>query len=234
MDEKISILIPTYNREKYIAEALKSAQKQTYSNIQILVYDDGSSDSTVPIVKKFCSEDSRIRLFEGKENKGVPYARNRLLELCDTKYACWLDSDDILNIHRVAIQYEFIKERESIVFCAASRFSDSLDKKVWTSYPSSKVLKPCEVQISAMFPVEKAVRYDEGKVTGGEDVSWNIQMMKILPALSVTKILYYIRVHADRISCWRRKVKVLPEHLKRGRSYEQILNTYKKGTKLCG
>lgn len=228
MNEKISILIPAFNRERYIAEAITSAQNQTYENIKIFVFDDGSKDSTVSIVKRFSTKDSRICLIEGKENRGVGYARNCLLEVCDTEYACWLDSDDVLNIYRVEIQYENIKDTNHIVFCRASRFRNNLEKRIWKTHPSKLSLKACDAQIASMFLVEKASKYSEKKITGGEDTCWNHMMAKEFSVLRIPEVLYYIRVHSERISSWSRKLRRIPVDDRKGKSYRQLINLYNK------
>lgn len=88
-----SICIPTYNRSRYLKEAIKSALSQTYPYFEIVIYDDGSTDSTEEVVGSF--KDKRIRYFKEGENKGRPYARNRCIELSTGDWIVWLDDDDI-------------------------------------------------------------------------------------------------------------------------------------------
>ena len=92
-DELISVIIPAYNAEKFIARALDSLIIQTCSNWQAIVINDGSSDATEEICKDYCSKDERIKLFT-KENGGVSRARNTGLEKAEGKYICFLDADD--------------------------------------------------------------------------------------------------------------------------------------------
>lgn len=92
----VSIIIPTYNREKYIGEAIDSVLAQTYSNWELIIVDDGSNDKTRDIIKKYQSKDSRIRLFYHRKNKGVSAARNKGILTAEGKYINFLDSDDML------------------------------------------------------------------------------------------------------------------------------------------
>lgn len=101
MEDKVTVLIPVYNRERYIKACIESILAQTYGNIQVIVYDDGSTDNTIRIVKDF----DEVKLIEGGVNRGVSYARNRLLEACTTRYAAWQDSDDIAAPKRIESQY---------------------------------------------------------------------------------------------------------------------------------
>lgn len=94
-DELISVIIPAYNAEKFIARALDSLINQTCSKWQAIVINDGSSDATEEICRDYCSKDERIKLFT-KENGGVSRARNTGLEKAEGKYICFLDADDFL------------------------------------------------------------------------------------------------------------------------------------------
>lgn len=93
---KVSIIIPTYNREQYIVEALESALAQTYPNLEIIVVDDGSKDGTRSAIEPFLSDQSgrRVACFY-QENKGVSAARNLGIQKAKGDYLLFLDSDDI-------------------------------------------------------------------------------------------------------------------------------------------
>lgn len=88
----VSIIIPTFNSEKYIAQAIESILHQTYSNFEIILVDDGSKDSTLNIAQSF--NDHRIKIITNKENRGVSYSRNRGIEAARGKWIGLLDSDD--------------------------------------------------------------------------------------------------------------------------------------------
>jgi glycosyltransferase involved in cell wall biosynthesis len=92
----VSVVIPAFNRERYIAETLSSVQAQSVASWEVVVFDDGSSDGTVDVVGEFAARDARIRLASGT-NGGVSRARNRGLALTDrrSKFVVFLDSDDI-------------------------------------------------------------------------------------------------------------------------------------------
>ena len=106
MNEIISVLIPTFNREKYIKECIESILQQTYQNFKIIIYDDGSRDNTVAKIREI--KDPRIIIYGDKVNRGVSYARNKLLEFCDTEIACWQDSDDLSHCLRLELQRKLL------------------------------------------------------------------------------------------------------------------------------
>jgi len=94
MKSLVSVIIPAYNAEKFIEEAIKSAQNQTYKNIEIIVVDDGSTDGTAEIVKKLAKKDKRIR-YHHQKNKGVSIARNTAINYSKGQFIALLDQDDI-------------------------------------------------------------------------------------------------------------------------------------------
>jgi len=89
----VTVVIPTYNRAKFIKRGIKSVLKQTIRNWKLLIVDDGSKDKTKKVVEPFL-KDPRIRYVRLKKNRGVCYALNYALKLVDTKYFSQLDADD--------------------------------------------------------------------------------------------------------------------------------------------
>lgn len=90
----VSVLIPAYNASRFIGSALASVQNQTYTNVEILVVDDGSDDETADIVADIAAQDSRVQLLR-QPNRGVAVARNRALAEAQGKYIAPLDADDV-------------------------------------------------------------------------------------------------------------------------------------------
>lgn len=91
---KVSIIIPVYNLERYIAESIRSCVDQTYRNIEVIVVNDGSTDGSESEIKPFL-KDTRIKLFN-QSNAGVSAARNRGIEMATGDYLTFLDGDDTL------------------------------------------------------------------------------------------------------------------------------------------
>lgn len=92
----VSVIIPVYNREKYIEECINSVFEQSYQNFEIVLVDDGSTDNTLSICKALAEKDARIKIFEG-EHKGVSAARNIALDNAEGEYVFFLDSDDTVH-----------------------------------------------------------------------------------------------------------------------------------------
>lgn len=92
-EKKVSIIIPVYNVEKYICKCLDSVVNQTYRNLEIIINNDGSTDSSMEICKTYAQSDERIKLYS-QENKGLSAARNAVLPKITGDYFFFLDSDD--------------------------------------------------------------------------------------------------------------------------------------------
>jgi len=104
MSTLVSVLIPCYNAERWIAQAIESALGQTWPNKEIVVVDDGSTDGSLDVIRRF---HQRIR-YESGPNRGGGAARNRLIELSRGDWLQYLDADDYLLPHKIARQMEFL------------------------------------------------------------------------------------------------------------------------------
>lgn len=98
---KVSVVVPAYNVSKYIKEALVSLKKQTFTDFEALVVDDGSTDDTGAIVEKFCRQDSRFKLLQ-KPNGGLSSARNYGIRHAKGEYIALLDGDDVYHQDKLA------------------------------------------------------------------------------------------------------------------------------------
>lgn len=107
MNKKVSILIPLYNAEQYIAETIDSIIKQTYENIEIIIVDDGSTDNSFEIAQTYASE--KVRIVQQK-NKGGCAARNKALEVCTGEYIVFFDADDIMYKDKIKNQMELVEK----------------------------------------------------------------------------------------------------------------------------
>lgn len=109
---KFSILVPVYNGEKTIARAVDSALKQTCSDFELLICDDGSTDGTWEILERYAGQDSRIRLFKQERNKGGICTRNTLIRNFVGEYCVWLDADDELMPEALETGNRILAEKE--------------------------------------------------------------------------------------------------------------------------
>jgi glycosyltransferase involved in cell wall biosynthesis len=118
-------LLPCYNAEKYLKEAIDSLLEQTYSDLEIIAINDGSTDKTATMLAEFQSLDSRIVFVNNEKNLGLIDTLNKGLQLCTGKYIARMDADDISDKHRISKQVLFLENNPDIDFvsCAYTRFT---------------------------------------------------------------------------------------------------------------
>ena len=104
----VSIITPTYNSERFIAETILSVQAQTYQDWEMIIVDDCSTDKTAEIVASFQEKDSRIKYFYNSTNKGSALSRNLALQNAKGKWIAFLDSDDLWLPEKLEKQIEFM------------------------------------------------------------------------------------------------------------------------------
>jgi glycosyltransferase involved in cell wall biosynthesis len=144
MKALVSILIPAYNAEKWIADTIKSALAQTWSNREIIIVDDGSRDGTLSIAKHFAS--SRVCVVS-QENQGASAARNKAMTLCQGDYIQWLDADDLLCPNKIARQMqtaEKVGNKRALLSCGWGYFMHRPFKAKFTSSSLWCDLSPVE------------------------------------------------------------------------------------------
>ncbi len=106
----LSIIIPTYNAEKFISQAIQSILDQTYNNFELIIINDGSTDKTKIIIESF--NDKRIRYFENEKNSGIVFSRNKGLKLAQGEYIGMLDADDIAYPEKFEEQINFLEQNK--------------------------------------------------------------------------------------------------------------------------
>lgn len=109
-----SVLMPVFNSEQFVADAIKSILKQSFKDFEFLILDDASTDKSFEIIKDFENKDPRIKVFQNEKNLGVVESRNKLINLSKGRYIAWIDSDDIALENRFEKQIKFLEEHSEI------------------------------------------------------------------------------------------------------------------------
>ena len=107
--ELISIIVPVYNIEKYVAKCLETIRNQTYTNIEVIVVDDGSTDNSGVICDTIASLDNRINVFHRK-NEGLSTARNFGIDKANGKYVVFIDGDDQVDSLLIKHLYSLVND----------------------------------------------------------------------------------------------------------------------------
>ncbi len=138
--EKVSIVMPVYNGEKYLKEAIVSIQNQTFKNWELIIVDDFSTDNSLEFAQQYAERDPRIKTLENKE-KGLPSALNLGLDSCTGELIARADSDDINEPDRLKKQLEFLmKQPEIDIVGSANRLFGTNTKKRIIHHPRSSVV----------------------------------------------------------------------------------------------
>lgn len=130
----VSVIMPAYNAGCFIADAIRSVMAQTFTDWELLVLDDGSSDDTLAIARSLAQTDCRIRVLPNKHNMGVAKTRNRGFDLCRGEYVALLDSDDIWYPQKLEKQLALMRETGADLCYCAYAIVDAAGKKVRGDY----------------------------------------------------------------------------------------------------
>lgn len=138
----ISVVMSVYNGELYLDEAIQSILTQTYSKFEFIIIDDGSTDNSLEIIKKYKKEDSRIVLIS-RENRGLIYSLNEGISLAKGKYIARMDADDISTHNRFKEQCTFMEEHKEVGVCGSfvELFYENNNTKYWTFPTKNDELK---------------------------------------------------------------------------------------------
>ena len=116
MEPEVSIIIPTYNRADFLKEALESLANQTFKNFEVLVVDDGSTDSTRDIIKSYAPKINLSSIYL-EENRGVSHARNLGIQKGVAPWIAFLDSDDLWLPQKLEMQLQYLKDHPELEIC---------------------------------------------------------------------------------------------------------------------
>ena len=117
MDEIITIIVPVYNVEKYLERCTQSLVNQTYQNIEIILVDDCSTDSSPEICDRLAQTDNRIKVIHKEKNEGLGFARNTGIENASGDYILFIDSDDYFDLNTCEITKAKLEESGADICC---------------------------------------------------------------------------------------------------------------------
>lgn len=122
-EELVSIVVPVYNSEKFIKETINTVKEQTYTNWELLLVNDCSTDNSKNIIQEY-KEDERIKLIDLKENSGAAVARNEGIKQAEGKYVAFLDADDFWLPNKLEKQIKFMQDNQFSFTYTGYEFTD--------------------------------------------------------------------------------------------------------------
>lgn len=204
----VSVLMPAFNAEKYIARAIESILQQSFSNFELIVLNDGSTDRTSQIIDQF--KDQRIRKIDLPINQGLVKARNLLVSNARGKYIAFLDSDDVAFPNRLAAQVKFLDQNNADICGGAydafyearkktkaskERYSDSDIRALIT------ICSPlCNPAVMARADIFKKHPYQEGKDYAEDYTLWVELALEGYRFANLKEKLITYRIHERQTS----------------------------------
>jgi len=212
---KITVLMPVYNAEKYVGEAIASVLKQSFRDFELLIINDGSTDRTPNIIASF--EDPRVVLVQ-QENRGIAAALNAGLALSRAAYIARFDADDICYPDRLRIQYDFMTAwPEYQILGSAADYMDANGHYIFTQHPAAHLneeiqalqYRVCPFIHSSVFYKKELILskggYNEHAYTFEDHFLW-VNMLADTKACNLSQSLIKVRLNPESITIdekWR-------------------------------
>ena len=205
--ETVSIIIPMYNSEKYIAKTIESVQAQTYTDWEIIVMDDLSSDRSAQIVQSYAKWDERIHYYLEKQKSGVAKARNDAMEKADGRYLAFLDSDDMWIPQKLERELKLMKQKNvPFVYGGCEVIDENGNKtgkirKVPEQIDYEKLLHGNVIPCLTVLIDRQAVGTFQMPQMGHEDYATWLNILKKVPkACGINEPIAYYRMSHQSVS----------------------------------
>lgn len=208
MSPLVSIVMPAYNNEKYLPYAIESVINQTYSNWELLIIDDCSTDETKEIIKTYSSKDNRVKPIFRETNSGKPsIAKNSAFELVSGEYIAFLDSDDMWLPEKLAKQLKVMQGDDYALCYTGGFYINECGENIGhflPKYNNGKVFKNMlyryEINNQSVL-IKKAVfvKFNE-KITIGEDYNLFMSIVLTHKVCNIKEKLINYRMHTHSIT----------------------------------
>jgi len=216
-DPLVSIVMPVYNTQKYVGEAIESILNQTYKNFEFIIINDGSTDKSWEIIQKYAKKDKRVKALRSKKNLGIAKARNKGLKISRGKYYAPMDSDDISKPERIEKEVRFLETNPEYALVGSDigvidKSSKIIGKRV---YPKSysQIIKSITAfnpfaQSSLMIKKEAMLLYCED-YSGCEDYHVWLKILSKNKGANIPKILTMYRISNEQTKSKKLKESIL-------------------------
>lgn len=205
----VSVIMPAYNAEKYIEDAICSILNQTYTNVELIIVEDCSIDRTLDVIHK--CKDNRILLVQNQENKGIAYSTNRGISLAGGNYIALMDDDDIAAADRLDLQVKYLEEHAEIDILGGRSIDIDSQGKILhrggiprynPKYIKAVLLFKCmdfrngTAMIRKSFIEEYNLQYQDN-CYGMQDYKFYIDSSKVGNISTIENVLLYYREHEN-------------------------------------
>ena len=199
--EKVSIIVPMYNAEKFIGKTIESVLSQTYENWEMLIMNDVSTDNSLAVVNEYVKKDDRIKVLNTEKNMGVVKGRNHLIDLANGKFIAFLDADDYWHSQKLEKQIQFMKEKNAGISCTEYTRVKENDEKINEVVIKSEISYTDMLKnnylgcLTVMYDVEKVGKRYFKELEKNEDyVLWLEIVKDVKTIFGLKENLAYYRV----------------------------------------
>ncbi len=210
---KVSVIMPCYNVEKYVGEAIESILNQTFTDFEFIIINDGSTDNTANIIRQYAKSDERIKFIDNEKNSGFIATSNQCLDVATGEYIAKMDSDDISTPERLEKQVKFLDANPEfgMVGCWYQRFGTLQDVRTLPEICLElDFIYGCKTTI-VMFRrniiEQNNLRYDPD-FFACEDYEFYSRFVQHAPIANLQEVLYLYRWHGENVSITKRQIQI--------------------------
>jgi len=205
-DPKISVIMSVYNGERYLKQAIESILNQTFTDFELIIVNDGSTDNSLKIIQSY--DDTRIRLINNKANIGLTKSLNKAIKQAHGKYIARQDADDISLHNRFEEQLRYFERYLNVALLGTSVYlidenGKTLGKRIALTNPGKQLLKENQFNHgSTMFKKEAVVRLGEYNelLRYSQDYELWLRMAKHYEVRNLARALYKLRFHGEVVT----------------------------------
>lgn len=216
----VSIILPCYNVEMYVKDALESLLNQTYQNIEVIAIDDASIDQTLNIISKIAEKDTRVKVYSNDQNLKLIDTLNKAVTLCNGEYIARMDADDISFNNRIEEQLFFLEKNgdHDVVSTQFYTFKSGSSRKNLYHNPEnnedlkayllfrSGICHPAVMMRKTLF-TEKKLLFEK-EYLHVEDYALWVKASYVTKLANLSKPLLYYRIHESQISSLNEKRQI--------------------------
>ena len=231
MPARVSVVMSVYNGEKYLGEAIESILKQTFTDFEFIIIDDGSRDNSLAIVHDYVRQDERIQIIEHRKNQGLSVSLNKGIRVARGEYIARMDADDISIPDRIAYQVAYLDANPHIDVCGSwlEMIGDRMGQVV--EFPldhtsiylqmlfSNPIAHPT-VMVRAISAAKNSMLYDED-VRYAQDYELWTRAIEFLRFANIDQALVLYRIH----SCSAGATHNTQQHQVHISAYRNVLHT---------
>lgn len=187
-NDLISIVVPVYNADKFLKDTISTVQNQTYTNWELILVDDCSTDKSVQLIQKYQKADKRIKLFSNEVNSHAALTRNKGIDEANGRYIAFLDADDLWEPTKLEKQVAFMQQKDCAFSYTGYEFANEKGK------PNGK-----KVSVPEMLNYKKALR---------NTIIWTTTVMFDMQKLTKEDV-YMPNVKSEDTACWWKVLKTI-------------------------